>query len=1310
MHLKRIEVENFKSFGGEMVIPFDKGFTAITGPNGSGKSNSGDAIQFVLGPKSTKALRASNVSELIFNGGGRGKAAKHMSVTLVFANVAEHDGRRRLRIEEDEVSFTRSVRLNRKGDPISSFRIGDKPSSATEMRRVLAEAGLRGDGYNIVLQGDVTNLATMTPHKRRGVLEDVAGVTAYDDEIRRATTQRKHVESSIETIDLLEDDKKKQLKQLSKEREQALKYKEIKEEFDNSRVTLYQSRYRNRLDEVSLLGTERTNYSEKVSLLGSSLADGNKKLDSFDTELVSVESELRKALAGDAQRIMESIRQHEIEIETGSDRIGDQRKIISNSNEEITTLKKELERAMGAKDEANEKLLTAKKSLEDAEQSLIDSAKEEAEARKAIESGDKFARDLNRALGKASERVSEAQDSYAQAQLESDRAEQASQLASENLADLEEKFEEATMIKDDLELIGNDIHENGPESDRSSLADDLRSLQKQESELRSDRDRAEIRLRDAERELSKAKARQEARSSAPGSAVTIAALTRLRESGQISGILGTLGELTSPKDPSHEEALATALGNGLRSIVVRDDEVAAKCIKWLRENSGGRATFLPLNKLKVSRPQGRTLLVARNPGIIGFAQDLLDYDQEVEIAVIYASRNTLLVQSMEVARNNMGGVRMVTLDGSLIESSGAMTGGSKSRGNRPSFGGSAGGHSSVDKHERLVQESNLLYSTVDAALRETMLNLQDLRNRINNVDGSDHSVKLRNWKADMDRATKSLSEIENRMSASRSEFETCENNKSLKISEAEQARVALESALQNRTDAAEALQDNTPDHLSEILRSAERERTEAERTKLSCESSILTNESQIVLMNQRVSDIETRISKQEEEIDIAQQSISQLESSISTAKSELIELKGKSEQFDEEHQILTNRRDELVGERASLRATLDQLSKERETLRSRIDELNSQISQKATLAEETAEELADAGVAIPSEDIQLPTIAEAERAMQGLERRLGNLGNVNMLAIDQYDETAERIAALIEDGKTLRSRRDHLVSIAEQLENERKTRFMTVFEHVNNNFSRVYEILQPSGSGKLRLENSKNPFEGGLEMACVPPGKSRNTRRSALSGGEKSMAALALIFAIQDYEPSPFYYFDEVDQNLDPFNSGRIATLCRIRSERAQFIMVTLRKVSLSLADHHIGITHAGDGCSRRITDFDRAAAIELSEELEAEKRAQEESKAEKDAMPDLPDPRDMPKVPEPLHTPASLGGLAERAGIDTEIDGDETDSAEESDSVMDSLRERTGEWTEDIDEKEKVIFHDTEDSEEAMEDPSHQQVDANEV
>ena len=173
------------------------------------------------------------------------------------------------------------------------------------------------------------------------------------------------------------------------------------------------------------------------------------------------------------------------------------------------------------------------------------------------------------------------------------------------------------------------------------------------------------------------------------------------------------------------------------------------------------------------------------------------------------------------------------------------------------------------------------------------------------------------------------------------------------------------------------------------------------------------------------------------------------------------------------------------------------------------------------------------------------------------------------------------------------------------------------------------------------------------------------------------MAALALIFAIQDYEPSPFYYFDEVDQNLDPFNSEKIAALCRMRSGMAQFIMVTLRKVSLTLADHHIGITHAGNGCSQRITDFDRAAALDLSEEIEAEEKARVASEAEKEAMPELPSPADMPKTPEPLPSPSSLGGLVDRAGIDVPDDGIPDPEGE----GIQSLRERTEEVSEGLED-----------------------------
>jgi len=1293
MHLVRIEVENFKSFGGETTIPFEEGFTAITGPNGSGKSNCGDAIGFVLGPKSTRSLRASNVSELIFNGGKTGKPAKHMSATLVFSNTPEVGGRRRLRSDSDEVSFTRTVRLNRKGDPVTSYKINGNPSTATEMRRILSEAGLRGDGYNVVLQGDVTNLATMTPHKRRGVLEEVAGVTAYDEEIRKANTQRKHVESSIETIDIFEADQKGRLKELEKEREQALKFRELKEESDLARLTLEQSRHRNREGEVALLSEERSNYVAKEKEISSEMLESSRRLDGYDQELVQIGRELEGVLGGDAKKILDSIRKHEIDMETASDRIGDHKRSIESSEGEVEILTREREGADAARSKAEQSISDLRQSVSDSKAALKKAAQDEEEARKAIQSGDKHGRDLNRLLGKATEEEQSASTTYSQAQLDFDRANQRSQIASENLAEIEQTFETAELERDDQALMGEDLEESSPETNRESLAKELMSLQKQERSLVDDRDRAESKLRNAEMGLAKAKARMEARSSTPGSAHTLAALSKLRESEEIHGILGTLGELATPKDPSHEEALSFAFGGGLRSIVVTSDHVASKCIAWLRKNGGGRATFLPLNKLSVSRPQGRTLLVARNPGVVGFVHDLLEFDPSVETAVRYAGRNTLVVDSMDVARENMGGVRMVTLDGAVIESSGAMTGGSSSKRDRPRFDGSGAGSSGIDRMEMAVQEAGLLFSTVDGALRELRRSQQELRDRIHGLDNDDHSVRVRNWKADMERAEKSVREIGAKLKAANKELEDCETEKSRLSGICESARLALEEASAARTKAAEDLQNHTPDHLSDKLREAERVRTEAERTRVMSEASIETSSQQLKILIDRVAVLDRQVKSQQDSISRAEREIAELNSGIGDSEAELLELREQASQFDEEQKILNDKRDQIVEERASLRSHLERISQEKQNISGRLEELSVQIKQRREALDEIVAELEEAGIPIPPEDAQLPTVVEAERSVQGLERRLRALGDVNMLAIEQYDAAASRITDLIADGKLLRKRRDELSTIADQLEDERKTRLLNVFEHVNNNFRRVYEILQPTGRGELKLENMDSPFEGGLEMACVPPGKSQNTRRTALSGGEKSMAALALIFAIQDYEPSPFYYFDEVDQNLDPFNSEKIAALCRMRSGMAQFIMVTLRKVSLTLADHHIGITHAGNGCSQRITDFDRAAALDLSDEIEAEEKARAASEAEKEAMPELPSPADMPKTPEPLPAPSSLGGLADRAGVDVPDEGIPDPEGE----GLQSLRERTEDVSEVIEESESAV-------EEGPEEPTNSQ------
>jgi len=581
--------------------------------------------------------------------------------------------------------------------------------------------------------------------------------------------------------------------------------------------------------------------------------------------------------------------------------------------------------------------------------------------------------------------------------------------------------------------------------------------------------------------------------------------------------------------------------------------------------------------------------------------------------------------------------------------------------------------------EMSVQEADLLFFTVDGALRELRRSQQELRDRIHGLDNDDHSVKIRNWKADMSRAEKTVSEIRTKLKAANKELDECESEKSRLSAICENARVSLEEATVTRSKAAEDLQNHTPDYLSVKLREAERVRTEAERTRVMSEASIETSTQQLKILVDRVAELDRQVKSQNDSISRAEKEIGELKSSIGESESELLELREQASQFDEEQKLLNDKRDGIIEERASLRAHLERISLEKQSISGRLEELSVQIKQRREALDEIVAELGAAGIPIPPEDAHLPTVVEAERSVQGLERRLHALGDVNMLAIEQYDAAAARITDLIADGKLLRKRRDELSTIADQLEDERKTRLLNVFEHVNNNFRRVYEILQPTGSGELKLENIDSPFEGGLEMACVPPGKSQNTRRTALSGGEKSMAALALIFAIQDYEPSPFYYFDEVDQNLDPFNSEKIASLCRMRSGMAQFIMVTLRKVSLTLADHHIGITHAGNGCSQRITDFDRAAALDLSEEIEAEEKARIASEAEKEAMPELPSPADMPKTPEPLPAPSSLGGLADRAGVDVPEDG----IPEPEGEGLQSLRGRTEDVTEVIEESE---------------------------
>ena len=367
---------------------------------------------------------------------------------------------------------------------------------------------------------------------------------------------------------------------------------------------------------------------------------------------------------------------------------------------------------------------------------------------------------------------------------------------------------------------------------------------------------------------------------------------------------------------------------------------------------------------------------------------------------------------------------------------------------------------------------------------------------------------------------------------------------------------------------------------------------------------------------------------------------------------------------------------ELIEERTSLQVKLQQKALDARSRRGMVEEMGRALNLKDESIRETQLEMSQNNIEPAEEGVSLPSVGDAERNERTLQRRLDSHGPVNMLAIEQFDACEARLAEMKGDFKVLQHRRKHLIDVTGKLEEQRKERLVKVLEKVNENFKVAYKSLSDGGRGELFLENEDEPFKGGLELWAQPRGKSAKVTRHQLSGGEQSMAALALIFAIQDYDPSPFYYFDEVDQNLDGYNAERIALMCRERSKRAQFIMVTLRKVSLRLADHHIGITHGGDGCSRRIVDFDREKAIALGEKAlaEAEKdndknhsRIEEASSAS----------HEMPIVPEPLATPTSLGGLLNHMP-DVQPEAVAT-------SGLEALTERTVEMTEDIEEYAEV-------------------------
>ena len=1274
MYLKELVMVDFKSFKGEVRIPFGRGFTAITGPNGSGKSNSGDAIQFVLGPKSAKTLRAQNSKDLIFNGGKNSRPAKGCAVTLVFANPAMEGGLRRLPLDMDEITMAKRVRLTPAGNVVTEYQLNGEESSLKAFHRLLGAANARPDGYNIVLQGDVTSLSKMSSGERRKVLDDVAGVTSYDEEIRKADRQRKQVEEYLERIAMIEQEQQRHLAELVEEKKDAEKALKIREDLLNARARLWRARLAGQQGTIEHQRREIGRNIEEASALEADVAEAAKHLIQLDDAIAELVKQIQDKLGGGGEALQQEIQRLNVAIETAADRLSDMASRDQTDGENRTRLEADLDEASAASDHAAADIKQAEEALKAAKDALAAAAKEEATVREALEGSTSDVAELARTVQACEEEIEHARAALANAQSDVDRSATAGELLLEERQKAEEALAGAKMQVAESELQGQEIKAMAEGSDRESLARDLTAAQRKESTLVEEANAVEMRLRDVERQLARARAAMESNSGSSGLTGGAAAVLGARDSGELEGIFGTIAGLCAPKHEAHSTALSTAIGGGMMSVVVETDEVAAKAIRWLKNNNAGRATFLPLNKINAGRPAGRAVMVARQPGVIGFAHDLLEHDPRIDAAVRFVLRNTLVVDTMATARANMGGVRLITLDGSVAEAGGAMTGGSPRR-SRISFGGKIQGASEVERLTKEVERLRMMSEGVSAKVREAREAQAEVRRRLGDLANNDAAAKLASWRSAHAAAKSTLAKEEGNLAGLVKRLDAFEQEGRRHLALRAQAQQRLAEAVEAKDEASQHLQDASPTHLKERLHAAELAKTTAEADLQSNEATIRSGKERHALLFGNVEDLTGRLDALASDAATRATERATLERAMAENREVLIAKEEERRSHLEEHQGLEDERIRLVDERSALRAASEQKASDARSRRQHAEELRRLLSTSEAHLVEIRASMVEEGVPETVEDeAPLPTVADGERTVRRLERRIEDIGSVNWRAIEQHAACEERLASLSADHGVLKGRRQDLLDLAEQLDQQRTVRLTQVLSKVNENFKRVYKTLSKGGEGELFLENPEQPFSGGLDMWARPRGKSSRCRLQGLSGGEQSMAALALIFAIQDYDPSPFYYFDEVDQNLDSDNARLIAEMCRARSERAQFIMVTLRKVSLSLADHHIGVTHGGDGCSRRIMDFNRQRALELGEAAEEAAAADAAKNADR-AGEAVAFQNAMPEVPESLGTPKSLEGLMARAD---EVAEEEAESREHLEAVREAADSASAETEQD--------------------------------
>ena len=1178
-------MENFKSFGKKLTVPFFPGFTAITGPNGSGKSNIADAILFVLGPKSSKVMRAGRLTDLIFNGGKKRKnPSKYCKVSLVFDNK-----QRRMPVDADEVVLTRKIkRAPIKDNPdnyYSKFYVNGKSSSFSEFGKILSDARMSGDGYNIVKQGDVTNLIEMGSVDRRRIIDDIAGISNFDNDIKKAETEQEEVEGNLERIRIITNEINSQIRQLKNDRDEAFRYKELKDKLYTTKGKIATKKKQDIITQISEIQKQVENYESEKEKLDEKSKSLKKEYKQKNEELEEIEKKIADTGGDEVKEIKEkidNIRSEEIKIEErinfSNDEISDLKNEIEENKLRLENIKKEIDEYSNQKNDLDKKQ-KQKKELLDEKQKELDSLKEN------ISQTDDKSMDLTRELVKMREEHNEKQNQIHELKLKRNRITEKIENIEQQIAEMEETKKTYEFEIKDIDWQKDEFKKEDQEKDKSTkkIEKKLFEKKKEEAEISEQINDLENAIRKIQRKQSQLQAEFDAQQSVNSRYNrAVVEILKARDENNLTGIHGTISELANV-DKKYEKSVGIAAGARLQSIIVDDDKSASNAIRFLQEKNLGRATFLPLNKMSPGKPRGKALMTVKDSKSHGFAIDLVKFKDKYRSAFWYVFGDTVVVESLSDARRLMGGVRLVDLKGSLIESSGAMIGGSIPKTNI--------GFSNIDRSkldeindelETATKNHDLLTEKLSETKKEIVAITQslgdikteiDIENQIKTLDvrRKDYSNKLELLNNDLEEKTSEKEKLEDRKQEIITEIESIENR--------------IEELEKIKEEKGKILLKGTKKELAQNARGLEEEVSDIRSENLGYISEIDAINKKIELLDERKKELEDKIEQNNKQIEEHKKSIDDLKNKRDEHRNELKALMNVEEKMTGKIKEFSSKRDEIYKKTVTIENELDKINTRVESYYDLISRAKYRLPTLEGQIDELDQELKLYNVEI-KENEKLPNVESLKDSIRVIEESMHELEPVNMRALEEYDHQVERKNKLDEDVKHLKDQKKNLTKLVDEVTDKKKERFFEIYDQINKNFKEIYAQLSEGGEAELKLEDPDTVFESGLTIKARPRGK-KILLLSALSGGEKSIASLAFIFAIQHYDPSPFYVLDEVDMFLDGLNAETVSRMVKKRAQDSQFLMVSLRKIALKEANHVYGVTMRDTGISEMIGNID---------------------------------------------------------------------------------------------------------------------------